>query len=52
MKNNSIRTGAFLDLMQGDDSINDNTVVGVVSDIFDNDKAAWLFIISKILKTV
>ena len=23
--------------MQGDDSINDNTVVGVVSDIFDND---------------
>ena len=37
IKNNSIRTGAFLDLMQGDDSINDNTVVGVVSDIFDND---------------
>ena len=37
IKNNSIRIGAFLDLMQGDDSINDNTVVGVVSDIFDND---------------
>ena len=37
IKNNSINTGAFLDVLQGDDSIKDNTVVGVVSDIFDND---------------
>ncbi len=37
IKNNSINTGAFLDVLKGDDSIKDNTVVGVVSDIFDND---------------